>query len=501
MRFGKKKSTSKSATKPTPQGAAKISFPRLPSGISGLDEILRGGFLQGGTYLILGAPGSGKTILANQLCFNQTKNDRRAIYVTLLAENHTRMFGHLDSLSFFDRAEVSSGVHYVSGYNVLEKDGLDGLMRLLSVLVQKHRSTVVCIDGVASLGDLSDTEVDFKKFVHNLNSVLGMSGCTTFLLSSVKGDVARPEYTMVDGIISLTTEMCGMHTARRIEVTKFRGSSHLHGTHYFEITDEGIGVYPRVECIFGHSNDQSANVTTRLKTGVPGLDAALAGGFSVGSTTSMLGPSGTGKTTMGIQFLVAGARQGDNGLLLSLYEHPNRLLPNMKLMNIDLAKYVKNGQIKIIRRLPTDLILDKLIVTVLDEARKTSAKRLLIDGVAGLKQAGILGSERLGDILKTLNAELKVLGTTTVFCEETDFDVVPHRAPLSYDSAITDDIVELHHVELEGRRTPVLNLVKTRSAELDPRYYELLLTDGGAKLGKPVHFEDAYLHVAEYVDR
>src|SRR5215217_4926721 len=104
---------------------------RLPTGVAGLDQILHGGFFEGGLYIITGAPGAGKTILGNQLCFHHIASGRRAIFMTLLTESHSRMLAHLGTLAFFDRAPIGRTLHYLSGYSPLVSEGLSGLLKLI----------------------------------------------------------------------------------------------------------------------------------------------------------------------------------------------------------------------------------------------------------------------------------------------------------------------------------------------------------------------------------
>src|SRR4051812_6529124 len=107
-------------------------FPlRIASGVAGLDTILQGGFLKDGIYIIRGSPGSGKTILANQICFNHASNGGRALYVTLLAESHSRMLLHIGQLGFFDPNLIPSRIYIISAFRTLEDHGLPGLLSLL----------------------------------------------------------------------------------------------------------------------------------------------------------------------------------------------------------------------------------------------------------------------------------------------------------------------------------------------------------------------------------
>ncbi len=129
-------------TLPLPGGAVMTeTIPRVPSGVPGLDVVLRGGFLRGGLYIIRGAPGAGKTVLANQICYHHAAQGQRALYVTLLAESHARMMLHLGSLTFFDPAKVPDLVYYASGYGTMEEEGLRGLLELLLREVRARQAT------------------------------------------------------------------------------------------------------------------------------------------------------------------------------------------------------------------------------------------------------------------------------------------------------------------------------------------------------------------------
>src|SRR2546425_5815473 len=116
---------------------------RMPSGITGLDRILHGGFFKGGLYLIMGPPGAGKTILGNQLCFNHVAAGGRAIYITLLAETHSRMLAHMQSLAFYDPAPITDTLYYINAYSILEQEGLNGLTALLRQEIRARRASIL----------------------------------------------------------------------------------------------------------------------------------------------------------------------------------------------------------------------------------------------------------------------------------------------------------------------------------------------------------------------
>src|SRR5215210_5236280 len=137
---------------------------RVPSGISGLDTILHGGFLRGSIYLIVGQPGTGKTILSNQVAFNHVASGGNVVFVSLLSETHSRMFVQLSSLSFFNDEPIGTNLLYLSGYGVAQKEGLKGLFTLLQGAIRDNNATMLMIDGVLNAEALAPSELAFKEF-------------------------------------------------------------------------------------------------------------------------------------------------------------------------------------------------------------------------------------------------------------------------------------------------------------------------------------------------
>src|SRR3954468_5415963 len=176
---------------------------RFPTGIPGLDAITRGGLLASGVYIVQGTPGSGKTILANEICYRYVAQGGRAIYVTLLAEAHSRMLQHLGSMSFFDESVIPDKLYYISAFRMLEDQGLKGLMEVLRREIRAHRATLLILDGLVAAQESAPSAREFKKFIHELQAQAVAHGCTVVLLTSGAGEMVRAEHTMVDGLIEL----------------------------------------------------------------------------------------------------------------------------------------------------------------------------------------------------------------------------------------------------------------------------------------------------------
>ncbi len=276
------------------------SLERVPSGIPGLDVILRGGFFQGGVYMILGRPGAGKTILGNQICFSHVAAGGRALFVTLLTESHARMIAHLHGMEFFRPEHVGTSLIYASGYEVLEKEKLKGLLGLLRRVVRDHQATLLVIDGIITAGAMAESELEMKKFVLELQILVELVGCTTLLLTGANqnDEDQYPQRTMVDGLVRLDLEPAGMWTTRTIEVLKFRGAGVILGRHLFEITNAGITIHPRMEALLGSDSRRPGGKRAPLSFGIESLDGMLGGGLRSGSITMVLGSPGSGKTLL-----------------------------------------------------------------------------------------------------------------------------------------------------------------------------------------------------------
>ncbi|MGH7907437.1 MAG: RAD55 family ATPase, partial [Candidatus Binataceae bacterium] len=251
---------------------------RIVSGIKGLDEVLNGGFIRGGVYIIEGPPGTGKTILGNQLSFNQARAGNKVLYVTLIAETIGRMLQNIRNMSFFADAAIGDGIFYVSGFAALKSDGLTGLLHLLRREVTSHRAGVLIIDGFASAASSALTGQELKIFVQELQAQADAANCTVFLLTNPSEQKPSSEETMVEGIINLGTCLYEWRSSRELHVRKFRGSSYLQGVHAFQIEDSGIAVYPRLETIIGSSVRDNGKIE-RVSCGISRLDEMLGGGL------------------------------------------------------------------------------------------------------------------------------------------------------------------------------------------------------------------------------
>lgn len=463
--------------------------PRLTTGIPGLDAILRGGLFKTGIYVLMGQPGVGKTICANQIAFHHVANGGRALYVTLLAETHGRMIGQMQSLDFFDPTALGDALTFLNGFTAIESEGLSGLLNLLRSAVRQQRASLLVLDGMITAGALAKSGVDYKKFINELQTWVGVIGCTVlFLTSSTHETLIMPEHTMVDGIIELRTQHSDMRSVRLLTVTKFRGSAFIDGAHTYAITNGGVVVYPRLEGRYVPAlPDKTDGV--RAGFGVEKLDHMLRGGFARGSTTLLLGATGTGKTMLGLHYLAAGATVGEPSLHFGFYENPNDLTSKADRIGLRFSEHSKAGRLFISWRPAGELLLDQVADELLRIVREHRIKRLFIDGLVGFKE--VFFPNRTPGFFAVLSEELAARGVTTVITEEATELFATTHIPTRGVSAIFHNIIVLSRAYTGVNYIRVLSVIKTRDSEHDRTAYEFEITDGGLRLGSRVESADS----------
>jgi circadian clock protein KaiC len=452
---------------------------RAPSGVPGLDAVLNGGFFRGSVYLLHAEPGSGKTVLGNQVCFRHVAAGGRAVVVTLLTESHTRLLAQLGSMTFFDPSVVGSSLSYVSGYEALESERYKGLLALIRKAVRDQKATLLLIDGVVTASALAESELETKRFIYELQAFAELTGCTTLLLTGASEPAEQYAFhTMVDGLIGLRLDAVGMEAVRTLEVTKFRGGPMLMGRHFFEITDAGVTVHPRAEARLGRSIDRPPGVAGhRAKFGISGLDAMLDGGLRSGSITLTIGTPGSGKTLAGLSFLAAGARQREPGAYFGFFETPGDLERKARAIGLSLAEHVESGLVDMMWQSPLDGIADALAERILGSIRERGVRRLFIDGLGGLRES-LVYPARSRRFFTALFDELRALGVVTLLSDETT-SLGALELPESGLTAALDNVIVLRQVELRGQLRKLASVVKMRGGDSDPTVREFSIGSKG----------------------
>ena len=457
-----------------------LALERVPSRIPGLDVLLGGGFFRSGVYIVQGHPGSGKTILANQLCYSHVAHGGRAVYVTLLAESHARMLQHIRGLSFFDESVIPNGLSYISAFHDLESEGLKGLMSVLRREMRARNVSVLILDGLVAAAEAAETDRALKKFIHEVQTSAVFHGCTVFLLTSGGLQRVNAEHTMVDGLIELEDRVFDARAERTIQVRKFRGAGALRGKHGFRITDDGLEVFPRIEALYGQPAEPSGNDGV-LSTGINTLDALLAErGLPKDSASVVIGSTGTGKTTLALHYL-SRSTADEPGLMFGFFESPTRLRMKAARLGLDLAQLETSGALTFMWHPQGEYVLDELAHRLLTVVRERGIRRLAIDGLSGFFEATIY-PERTGRFFSCLVNELRRLGVTALMTLETR-DVVSSVVSTPFGvSAFVDNLLYLRFVEHKGSVKRLLTITKMRDTDFDPGLHEAVITPAGMKI-------------------
>ncbi|HET8846667.1 MAG TPA: ATPase domain-containing protein [Ktedonobacteraceae bacterium] len=479
-----------------------LSSERVSSGIAGLDRLLHGGLLKGRLYLIMGPPGSGKTILSNQICFHHVAHGGRVLYLTLLAETNSRLLADLQAFAFFRAAPISDTLFYVSGYQTLLQEGLAGLLTLLRTEIQRLGATMLVLDGAVIAEDVAPHSLDWKQFLHGLRATIEILNCTTFLLSPLHHMAASSgEQTLVEGIIELARHRDDARLVRELEIHKFRGSGFVEGRHLYVINETGVQLFPRIEALFTGSaevlarKDISPVLPERLPVGIAQLDAMLHGGLPAGSTTLLLGEAGTGKTLLGSHFLLQGARQGQRGLYYGFFEHPAELLRKLRPFEPATSRFVADGLLAVHWQSPLQNHLDPLAEHLLQVIEQTGTQRLFLDGLDGF-QRSVASAERLDLFLTALLAALRQREVTTICSIK-----LPNlfsstiAVPPSLEGIISlvGNVVILRHVELRSQLYRLISILKMWESDYDPSIREFRIHEQGIEIAPTFASAEAIL--------
>ena len=458
----------------------ELDYQRLPTGVPGLDTILGGGFMRGGIYIIQGDPGAGKTILTNQICFHHisTVEAGRALFVTLLAENHARMLSNLRGLSFFDESRIPEGLTYLSAFNELREEGPQGVSNLLRREILRRRCSLLVLDGIVSAQTTATSDQAFKEFIHSLQEIALATDCTMIMTNNVGMELVSPEQTMVDGLIRLNDRNYGWRSESDLQVTKFRGSAFLRGRHAYKITNAGLIVHPRIEALLARPSQQEKLSRGRTSSGIVKLDEMLDGGLPTDSTTMVMGPSGAGKTTIGLHFL-SECSEAEPGLMFGFYETPERTRAKAEVMSEALASLIDAGTVEVMWQPPTDDLLDAYGERLLAAVRRRNVRRLFIDGLGGFTKAAVEPA-RMDHFFTALANELRVLGVTTLYSLEVPDILGPAiRIPVDDISSIAENMVLLRFIEVRSSLYRLISILKVRNSNFNPSLHEFKISNDG----------------------
>lgn len=454
---------------------------KIPTGSAGLDEILGGGIPINTITVVMGAPGTGKTILAEQLAFFNATPESPALYLTTLSEPLEKFVANGQKYEFFDSARIGVSVFYEDLGLMLRKKGVQKLPEVMTSLLLERRPKYVIIDSFKALNELLIGAHERRTVIYDLATVLSSYSCTSFLVGEYAAEMMTelPEFAIADVILQLVKHSTNVREQRFIRVEKLRGSDSISGMHAFQITAQGMKVFPRLLTPTAPP-DHSRQKLERVTTGIGGLDELIQEGFWRGSTTLIAGPSGVGKTIMGLHFVAAGASKGETGVYVGLQENPTQLFRIMRGLGWDPEQLSRDGGFQIMYHSPVELQLESLTTALFQLVRTGKIKRVVIDALGDLERATI-DRQRFSDFIYSLSQWFAVEGVTCLLLFETRELFEVHRISDQQVSNMSDNVLLLRFLKgKEIKRT--VRIIKTRGSAHNNREHELVITGNGVAI-------------------
>jgi circadian clock protein KaiC len=469
--------------------AEKVTINKLPTGIPGLDEIMGGGLPEYSFNIIAGSPGCGKTTLAHQFVFANATPEHPALYFTVLGEPALKMLRYQQQYDFFDVSKLNGAIRFINLSEIILGQNLDAVLDEINKEVEAANPGIVVVDSFRTVvrrvnGD--SAEVDLQSFVQRLALHLTSWQATTFLIGEYAEVEIRdnPVFTVADGLFWLFQSVERNSIVRKFQIMKMRGQFSVPGLHTFRITDAGIQTFPRTLGLGERKERES--VRRRLSSGIPELDKMLGGGIPEGDSILVAGASGTGKSVLATQFINEGLRHGDPGIVAIFEERPKEYVGRAGAFGLDLETPQHDGKLTVLYLRPLDLSVDETMQEILDAVKKLDAKRLVIDSLAGFEMALAPGFRTdFRESLYRMIGALTGIGVTILSTVEMEESFTGFPFSTYSISFLTDDIIRLRYVEIDGELRKIILIVKMRGGNHSKDIREYQITSGGVVIIGP----------------
>ncbi|HVF19790.1 MAG TPA: ATPase domain-containing protein [Mycobacteriales bacterium] len=456
---------------------------RCSTGNAQLDGVLGGGFFPGSVVVVAGAPGTGKTVLAQQMCFHATQQGRTASYYTSLSESHTKIIAHLSRFDFYDAEALESRVEFLYSGSLLDPPeagtGIDGLVAEIRRKALTDKPAVIVVDSCRSLHDFVDPR-QLRSSLYELAGGAAFGDSVLVLVGEYTPEEigTAPEFAVADAIIQLTSEPVGEMSRRWLRVLKLRGSDYLDGRHSFDVGKPGIVVYPRLERLVGVPPARTSDA--RLSTGPDAIDDMIGGGIPAQDAVLVTGPSGVGKTILSLQFLYVGLTNGERCLYTSFQETPDDLIATADSFGWDLAPYRERGDLVFVHVPPVEVDLDAVGGLIAAEIDKAPFSRVVVDSLTELLVSR--ENERMASYVWALSALVRASGGTLMATDEAGATLVSAASHAEI-SVFFDNVIRLSYVEVHDRTGRDVEVAKMRRSAHSRRAAEFTIGKTGFRLG------------------
>ena len=457
----------------------------MMTGVAGLDVVLNGGLEPGAVVVVAGAPGAGKTILAQQVCFATGTAEHKCIYYTTVSEPHTKLVRHLEPFTFFDAGSLGSRVEHIHLGDFLRPGHRGGLEPMVSEIVRKtldEEPSVVVIDSAKMLRDFAD-ERDLRGAIYDLTANFAETGAVLLLVGEytpgeLEGGI---EFSLADGIIQLEYMVREPVDRRSLRVAKMRGGRHMPGRHTFQIGPDGIEVFPRIETLI------PATVTPvcgTMRSGIPGLDKLMTTGMRQGDATLVMGPSGVGKTTLAMRWITQGLEDGERCLFVTFQDTADHLTEMGATFGWDIAAARASGDLVISYVSMGDLDLDVLANVVRTNLASGQVRRVAIDSLAELVLADREWA-RFPAYMRSLVGLVRAAGVSLMATSETTGNGITAQS-LEGLMFLFDNVIDLRYIEEQATLGRAVNVVKMRNSLHQMTINSATITSTGLAVGDPL---------------
>lgn len=458
---------------------------RILTGITGFDEILNGGLIPGRAYLVRGGPGSGKTTLGLHFLTQGIAQGEKSLYVTFgesaeqIKSNGIAIGLNTEAISFLDLSPSSEFFTEIQTYDLFSPAEVERepTTEKLIESIETLQPQRVFLDAITQFRYLAADAFQFRKQVLSFMRFLLESG-TTVLFTS-EGSASAPDddlQFMSDGVIHLDNNLEG----RTIRVSKFRGSDYLSGLHSLRLTERGMEISPRLK----PEMYRRKFTTQTIASGVPELDELLHGGLERGTVTIFTGPTGVGKTTLGLQFMKEAAGRGERSVIYTFEEAIENVLARSEAVNIPVHAMLDRDTLSVVSIEPMLFNADEFANLVRHEVEKKKARIVTIDSIAGYRLA--MRGEEMTTHLHNLCKYLQNMGVTVILVNEVEEITGNFRATDVGISYIADNIVFLRYLEIEGEMRKAIGVLKKRLSDFEKTLREIEITRYGIKIGQPL---------------
>jgi circadian clock protein KaiC len=488
----KNSKTPKKATPRVPGDASNsgaVQIRPIPTGVRGLDDILGGGIPELSFNIIGGSPGCGKTTIAHQIVFANATVDKPAVFFTVLGEPAIKMLRYQQQYAFFDASKLGTSVHFFNLAEVVLNKDLDAVYEEIVRHVIEIHPAIVVVDSfrtVAHKTESGSSEAEVQLFTQRLAQFLASWEATTFLIGEYVPEEVRddPIFTIADGLFWLSQNVERNSVVRKLQIMKLRGQASVPGLHTIRISSVGLQAFSRTLGMVNVKTHTAPRV--QLSMGIAELDRMMDGGVYEGDSLLIAGPSGTGKSALATQFIAAGVRNGEPGIIAIFEERPKGYTLRADSFGLDLKKAQETGKLEILYLRPLDLSVDETMQEILDAVERIGAKRLVIDSLVSLEMALAPGYRTdFRESLYRLIVALTGAGVTIVSTVEVEDNFTGLSFSHYTISFLTDDIIRLRYVEIDGQLRKVMAVIKMRGGNHSKDIREYVITGKGVVVISP----------------